>query len=196
MADSQKSKGAMEQAQAPAKATRTPRQTTMLLAAALAVACLLCWFQWRSWSSQRSAIDSRVAQLDRMRADVTAIESLRDAPQAAASRSRPNEELLAQVEKSLSATGIGKNHWHDSIPQPVVRLPKSDYKKFATRLYFETITLRQLATFAHHLETADPTLGVSALNITNRKPDAPDYDIDLTISYLVYEPLPTRSAAG
>ncbi len=62
------------------------------------------------------------------------------------------------------------------------------YKKLTTRLYFQAITPQQLAAFSHHLESTDPTLRVSALNLTNRQLGSPHYDIDLAVSYLVYVP--------
>ena len=103
-----------------------------------------------------------------MRADVLSIQRLQVAPRAAASRTRPNEELLDQVQQSISSAGIDRTQWHDSIPQPGVRVSGSDYKRLTTRLYFDSITLRQLAAFAYHLQANDPTLLVSAFNPTNR----------------------------
>ena len=48
--------------------------------------------------------------------------------------------------------------------------------------------LQQLAAFGHNLQARDPTLHVSALNLTNRHPDNPTYGADLAVSYLVYSP--------
>lgn len=52
----------------------------------------------------------------------------------------------------------------------------------------EGASLRELAAFIHHLQANDPTLRASAINLTNRKSDTPDYDVDLAVSYLVYAP--------
>lgn len=58
-----------------------------------------------------------------------------------------------------------------------------------TRLYFENVSLRELAAFAQHLETGDRTLAVSTVNITNRRTDTPGYDVDIAVSCLVFAPL-------
>ncbi len=162
------------------------RQRTVILAGLLVVTAMLGWLERRALSSGQDTYATAERQLSQMRNDVTRIKILRATPQSAASRTRPNEELLAQVERALTAAGINRDHWHDSIPQPAARVPKSDYKQLTTRLYFESITPKQLATFAHHLQTDDPTLRISALNLTNRHPDTPEYDFDLAVSYLVY----------
>ena len=164
------------------------KQRSLILVGVLSIVMAFVWLQWRALASTNDTYETALAQLDQMRADVLRIQSLRQVPQAAAGRPRRNEELLAQVERALEAAGIDHAHWHDSIPQPPVRLPKSDYKRLTTRLYFEDVTLWQLAAFAHHLEAADPTLAVSAVNITNRRLEGSDYDVDLAVSYLVYNP--------
>ncbi|MGB2987495.1 MAG: hypothetical protein WBE26_16650 [Phycisphaerae bacterium] len=84
--------------------------------------------------------------------------------------------------------GIDRSHRHDSIPQPPVRLPKSDHKRLTTRLYFEAVTLKQLAASANHLETSDLIFRVSAVNLTNRDPATTSYGADLAVSYFVYTP--------
>lgn len=164
------------------------RQATAILAGLLAIACLVAWFQGRSLASTRDTHYTALRQLEQMSADAERIIALRQAPKSATSRRRANEELLAQIERALATAGIDRSQWHDSIPQPPIRLPNSDYKKLTTRLYFQAITPRQLAAFSHHLESTDPTLRLTALNLTNRHHDSPNYDIDLAVSYLVYAP--------
>ena len=167
---------------------RIAQQRATLLSAALVLVCLTYWLQWRDLGSVRHTHNTAVGQLKQMRADAGRILSLRQRPRAAAGRSRPNEELLAQIERSLAAAAIDRSKWHDSVPQPPARLPKSDYKRLTTRLYFEDITLRELAVFAHHLRAGDSTVSFSAIDLTNKRPDLPCYDVDLAVSYLVYAP--------
>ena len=164
------------------------RSRSLLLVGGLALALLLCFLQWRGYAS---ALDSRraaVSQLERMRADAERIEKLRDAPRTAASRPRANEELLAQIEGALDRAGIARDQWRDSIPQPELRLPKSDYVRHATRIRLEGVSLRQLAAFAHHLQTADPTLWIESLTLTNRDRDTDRYDSEASVAYLVFAP--------
>lgn len=169
--------------------TPDPRmRRTILFGGMLIAACLLGWLQWRAYGSTQDTYAAALRQLNQMRTDAGRIKAQRHSPQAAVSRTRPNEELLGQVEQALSAAGIDRGKWHDSIPQPLVRLPKSDYKRLATRLYFEAVTLKRLAAFAHHLRLEDPTLRVSAVNLINRNTESPEFDVDLAVSYLVFAP--------
>ena len=175
---------------------RISRQQVIILAGTLIVACLVGGLQWRSLRSARDTLTVARGQLTRMRADVAAIMTLRDRPRSAVGRTRPHETLLAQVEQALSASQIDRSHWRDSIPQPPVRLPKSDFRRMTTSLELESITMRQIATFAHELKTNDPTLGVTGLRLTNRHEDRPEFDVEVDISYLVYAPQTTARLSG
>ena len=55
-------------------------------------------------------------------------------------------------------------------------------------MYFDSLTLHQLAAFAHNLRANDPTLRISAVSLTNRHSDRPDFDVEVAVSYLVYAP--------
>ena len=164
------------------------RQRLVVLLGFLAVSLLLCWLQARTLASTADAYEVVQRQLEQMRADARQVLALCEAPRSAVSRTRPNEELLAQIEHSLAAANIDRSHWHDSMPQPATRLPKSNYKRLTTRVYFQNVTLKELTTFCHHLQQADPTLQVTALALTNRSADTNAYDVELAVSYLVYEP--------
>ena len=163
-------------------------QVVAVLSGLLVVGCMMCWLQWRTLASMKDSYTTALLQLDQMRRNAGEIKALRQTPRTAVSRTRANEELLAQVEQSLSSAGIDRAKWHDSIPQPAVRLSRSDYKKLTTRLYFEAMNLNQLAAFVYHLQEGDPTLQISSVNLGNTRKDSLDYDVDLGISYLVYAP--------
>lgn len=164
------------------------RQRLVVLLGLLAVALLLCWLQARTMASTSDAYEVAQRQLEQMRTDARQVLALREAPRSAVSRTRPNEELLGQIERSLAAANIDRDRWHDSVPQPASRLPKSNYKRLTTRVYFQEVTLKELAAFCHHLQQTDPTIQVSALSLTNRSADTDPYDAELAVSYLVYEP--------
>ena len=164
------------------------RQRAVLLAGVLVIACMVCWLQWRALASAKDTYRVAVQQLTQIRTDAARIQALQRVPKTATSRERTNDEPLAQVQRSLTAAGIDRSQWHDSIPQPPRRLPQSEYTTHATRLYLEGVRLREFAAFIHHLHVDDPTLRASAINLTNRKSDMPDYDVDLAVSYLVYAP--------
>lgn len=160
----------------------------VILAVCFIVLSLVAWLQHRALASLADTYQVATERLTSMRADAVRILALEKAPQAAAGRTRASEDLLAQIEQSLSAAGIDRSRWHDSIPQPPTRIPRTDYKQLTTRIYLQSIALRDMAAFILHLQTADPTLRVSAIDLTNRHAGGPNYDVDLAVSYLVYAP--------
>ena len=166
-----------------------PRTALLLTVAVLALTALAAWLQWRSLRSARSAYQTQSVALARMQADAQRITALQHTPQRAADRKRPNEELLAQIEHALKTANVPLALWQDSIPQPAQRLPQSPYQRFSTRLYFETVTLEQITRFAHTLLAADPSLAVASLHLAApARTDSTSWNIDLTVSYLVYTP--------
>ena len=154
------------------------------------------WLQRRSLHSMRHTVTTQSLALERMKTDAARIESLRSTPQRATDRSKPNDELLSQIDNALRKSGIPKELWQDSIPQPPRREANSPYSKMSTRLYFEQITLQQIAAFAHSLLATDPTLSLTAVRIsaTRNEPvsDANStkvqWNAELAVSYLVYAP--------
>ncbi|KAA0218965.1 MAG: hypothetical protein EDS66_17855, partial [Planctomycetota bacterium] len=99
---------------------------------------------------------------------------------------RSSEELLAAVEQALAAADIPRERWKDSIPQPLSRVPESDYQRQVTQLYFDDLGLEKLAAFAVALRQLDPTLNVSSLGLTQRPLSG--FDVELDVEYLVYAP--------
>jgi len=166
----------------------TGRDRALVMAMVVVVAGLWCWLEWRSLAVAQGGVTDGSAQLARMRADADEIIALRQRPVAAASRSRPNEELLAHVERSLAAAGINHAQWRDSIPQPVARKLGGDYRRHTTRIILSDITLKQLAALTHNLTANDPTLHASAITISNRNEETEHFDVDLAVSYLVFAP--------
>jgi len=153
------------------------------------MAALVCGLQRRSLRSAGSTYQARALALTRMQIDARRIGSLRDRPQRATDRQRPNDELLAQVEHALKGAGVPVQLWQDSIPQPAQRLPQSPYQRYGTRLYFEDVTIEQVVRFACALLAADPSLAVSSLHLVAPvQADLATWNADLTVSYLVYAP--------
>ncbi len=173
---------------------RKNQQHTALGVGVLVILLILSWWQWGAVASTRDTLSFANQQLEQMRADSAQIQKLREAPQAAVSRARTNEELLAQIERSLASAGIDRNRWQDSIPQPPVRETGSPYIRHVTRIYLESIELKQLAGFVHRLEAEDATLSLSTVGLTAR-PNTAAYDAELGIAYLVFVPRTGRDDA-
>jgi len=166
---------------------------TALLGGLLVLAMFAVLGQWKALASTRDRLTTAQRQTMSMRDDADLIRSLRAAPKVVAGRARGSEELLATIEKALATAGIDRSRWQDSVPQPTVRLPGEDYSQHSTRLYFDGLTLRELASFAVSLDVVDPTLSVSAVSLSNRQIDSPHFAGEVSVSYLVYSRA-TRSA--
>ncbi len=177
----------------PARPRRTPRTALLVAVAVCSLIGLAAWLHWRSANSARDTHEVQSAALIRMRQDMRRIVALRDTPQQATDRERPNEELLAQIEAAMKTAGVPASCWQDSIPQPVQRLPQSPYQRFSTRLYFEDVTLEQTLHFAHAILAADASLAVSALRLSApARDETMVWNVDLAVSYLVYSPADRR----
>lgn len=164
------------------------RRRLLILVCLLAITLLGTWLQWRAYADTRDAEATALAQLAQMRADAAAIESLARQPRQAANRARANQELLAQVEQALQAVGVASDAWRDSVPLPPVRLAGSDYRRYATRIYLEGVSLEQLAALAYQLHIEDPQLSIGAIDLARRSADDDLVNVDLELTYLVYAP--------
>ena len=170
---------------------------TCHLAARCVMLATLLLFLWsgdlyrqsRAYRNASRLLRAREVRLTHMQIDAQRIAALRDRPQQATDRQRPNDELLAQVEHALKTAGVPVQLWQDSIPQPAQRLPQSPYQRYGTRLYFEAVTIEQVVRFACTLLAADPSLAVSSLHLVAPvQADPTTWNVDLTVSYLVYAP--------
>jgi hypothetical protein len=128
-----------------------------------------------------------------MSQDVARIELLRHAPHLAVERQRPNDELLAKVQEAIGDADLPTESWVGNDPQPPVRIPRSPYKRLSVRLVFEEITLRHLVQFAYHLTEADATLSIPHFRLSApRAQSGETWNVDMTVSYLIYAPYNDR----
>ncbi len=150
---------------------------------------LWCWLEGRALASAESSHGNLIAQVEHMAVDAGAIAALRTAPRQATEQKRPNDELLDEVRDSLKAASIPLERWVGNDPSLPVRVPKTPYKRFTVRLMFEDVTLRDLVRFAHHLTAVDPALSISNLRIhAPRESDTRVWNVDMSLSYLIYAP--------
>ncbi|MCC7291863.1 MAG: hypothetical protein IT449_07370 [Phycisphaerales bacterium] len=165
---------------------RTSRAQTLLMGLLAALLLLTtCLYARRVQAFARRG-SSMKAQLSHMKLDASRILELRRAPQSALGQQRPNEELLATVEHALATATIARQRWQDSIPQPLTRVQGTNYQQQSTLLYFDDLTLRQLASFISALSQDDAALHVSLLGLTAGSPAG--YDVEVAVSYRVYSP--------
>ncbi len=173
---------------------RDPKHQTLLVVVICTVAAAAVWSQQRSITSSRKSLETNTNRLSRMRIDAAQIAELQSRPQQAVDRKKPNAELLGQVEAALSEANVPGEVWQDSFPQPPKRSKGSDYLRVATRLEFESVTIRQMVMFTQTLLQNDPTLSIESLRIRNRmnrgnsEAAQATWGIEITIAYLIYEP--------
>lgn len=181
---------AMGHTDPPARFHRLIRERWLPITAAIAALSVLwSWREARQARSSRDSFQTLLVQTEQMSRDVNLLESLRSAPRLAADRERPNSELLEQIRRSLEHAGVAADRWLANDPSPPQRLPDSPYKRFETRLTFQDIGLQRLVAMLHHLVDEDPTLSVSRLRLSAPVTDRqPGWNVDLTLSYLVYAP--------
>lgn len=162
------------------------------LVIALSVCSLLAltgWLQHRSLRSARSTHETLTRQVEQMSVDAARIETLRAAPRLATEREKPNEELLAQIRDSMIQAKIPIERWIGNEPSPAMRLPKSPYKRLHTRVSFESVPIKGLATFLYDIRARDPSLSVSRTRLSalnDHKNN--EWDVEATLSYLLYSP--------
>lgn len=167
---------------------RTTRSSLVLLGCLAVLLGLLVCRQSRALASASDTCRLAKQQLARMKEDAAVVVRLREAPRTAAARTRTNQELLAQIEKAVDDAGISREFWRDSLPHPAVRLGDTEYKREATRITLQRISMRALAAFAYQLTKSDQTLQVPTISVLNRTPEPALFDVDLLVSYLVYSP--------
>jgi hypothetical protein len=177
-----------EQAANSGSALRRIPACDVFLGAAWVLAGLAAFGQWRSLASTRDRLELAAAQVISMTEDATHLRALRAAPLLAAGRSRGHEELLATVEKALAQSGIDRSRWQDSVPQPPGRIRGGAYTEHRTLLYFDALTLQELATFAFRLQAADSALFVTSLNLSNRQTESSAFVAEVGVSYRQFSP--------
>ncbi len=58
---------------------------------------------------------------------------------------------------------------------------------------FERISLQQLSAFAYQLQTIDPALSLSELRLAAAKAGEGQWDVELSVSYLLFSPATPRT---
>ena len=167
----------------------TLRFRSLLLMAACALAMLFSVIQGKSASGQRSSYQDLFAQASQMQMDGAYLRAMVSAPRWAASRERPNDALLAQIQEGLEAAGIPTKDWIANEPHAPVRIPGSPYKKIAHSSLVRNMTMQQLASLVHHLTTRDPSLIVTQLRLMAAVDgEAERWDVTIVLAYYLYAP--------
>ncbi len=165
---------------------------------AIVLCCLLlsalwCWREARALNSRQDTHNKLTAQVQQMRGDADVIRQLRAAPRIVAERERPNDTLIAQIRDAMVAAGVPTDGWAGHDPLPAVRIPQTPYKQLSVRVRFEDLSLKVLAQFALNLTQSDSTLSIPSLHLAApRGGKSEAWDVNMTISYLIYSPYVDR----
>lgn len=182
-----------------ATASMTPREFRLLLACvAAALVTLAAWGYHRMTAARDAAAESTRALADCERL-ANRIKTLRAAPAAAAEREPGSDELARQVERAAEAARLPARAVVRIDPEPPRRLPGTPYREAPTQVRLRRVTMRQLFTFLHALcggEGADVAarggagLGVRSVRLTAPRglESGGAWDVESTLSYLVYDP--------
>lgn len=171
----------------PARSVAQLRLRLLIAVAACTLLATVCWLGRRSLAALTERVEIQSEALAQMNTDAMRIRALATTPKRATDHNRANEELLGEIEKALGHAGIPLDRWQDSVPQPPQDLPNSPYKKLNTRLYFEDVSLEDIAAFAHRLVEVDPSLEVSSVRINAPRLAQAGWNVELAVSYLIVD---------
>ena len=171
------------------------RRRTILVAVLLVLlAGAAGWSLQAMLAARAQAEEARtgLAECHRLAARIAALSQL---PATASDRERQGAELSATLEQAAQAAGIPTDRLIRIAPEPAQRLGDSAYKEKPTRVIVKNVALRPLVAMIHRVTQAEGGWALSSLRLTAPSRDATEnlWTAELVFTYLVYEPLPTRS---
>ena len=153
------------------------------------VLSLWCIVETRRSHAARDAYTARLNQVEQMSSDAQAIQALRDAPQLASERERPNDELLVEIRSAMDNASIPLERWVGNDPSQPVRMPQTPYKQLSTRLSFENLETKDIVGLVYNMMRANPGLSIPYVRLSaGRQGQDRSWDTVVTTSYLIYAP--------
>ena len=98
-------------------------------------------------------------------------------------------DMNRRIRDAATAAGISQN-LSGIEPNRPVRVRETDYNELMVFLRFESVSIRQLATFMQRLSSVDPACRIKSIELDS-PPDPADtthWTSDLTLAYLTYAP--------
>jgi hypothetical protein len=126
------------------------------------------------------------------------ITTLKAKPIIAGTHEQAVEELTKNIEAAAQAFGVaGNEHLASIAPEPTARLFNSAYLEKPTTVDLRNATLPQLIGMMCQLCANGSGLKIKTLRLTApSKNDDNMWNAELTITYLIYSPLPDRQPRG
>ncbi|MCX5647497.1 MAG: hypothetical protein NTX40_00125 [Planctomycetota bacterium] len=161
-----------------------------LLAALLGVAAVWCWGQVAA--RRRAAIQAR-DDLAACRQMTDLIADLGRRQTIAEERERRSSEVAGPIEQAAKAAGIAAGEIIRINPAPQRRIEGTAYKEKPTQVFLKRVSLKALVAMLHALSQSDQPLHPSAIRLTapNREDTGSQWDAEVVLTYLVYDPART-----
>ena len=98
-------------------------------------------------------------------------------------------DMNRRIRDAATAAGISQN-LSGIEPNRPMRVRETDYNELMVFLRFESVSVRQLATFMHRLGSADPACRIKSIELDSAADpaDVTHWTSDLTLAYLTYSP--------
>lgn len=121
------------------------------------------------------------------------IDQISRQPRLAADREKLSTETTSLIEAAAEAAGIdkGASLRRFSYPAPR-RLGNSAYKEMSTQVQLQSVSMKQLVDLASAPSLQEAVLNVESIRISapRESDDADNWNAELVLTYLVYDPLP------
>jgi hypothetical protein len=156
---------------------------------------LICY--WEFSESQTYAIRATrdAEQCARLAARITV---LRTKPTIAGVGEQAPEELARRIEAGANALGIEGDNLASIEPDPAARVAGTAYLEKPTTVQLRQVTLAQLIDLLCQISQSGQNLQIKALRLTSppHEDEGGRWSAELTVSYLIYSPRPTRTENG
>lgn len=123
------------------------------------------------------------------------IQALRDQPTIADDRALQKDDMTRRIANAAAAAALDEKRLIAIEHQTARRIGRSAYLEEPTRLTFKDVTLRQVLTTLDTLTNDDSRMHVSRLRLTapRRDTNSEFWNVDATVTYLIYEPTPKQN---
>ncbi len=163
----------------------------MIFAGLLAfIAVLVSGWSYSGMSDSRAAAIAAADDLVACHRLVGQIRRLRDQPTVADSYEPQQHELTRRIEGAAQQAQISIGSLDRIWPEPAMYVADTPYKKHATQVVLRGITLQQIVTLIHTLESQEGGPRLTRVRLASPRDDATGnlWNVEATLTYLIYTP--------
>jgi len=165
------------------------RRMTVMVSAVVVLLALIALYAYGALIDRQVAAQEAHRGLERSRQLAELIEENRQRPALAADQERVAGEINALIESA--ARGVGAGLPTHITPLQATRIGDTAYKEKPTQVEFQRVTLHQVVDLTHKLTSGDGGLHLRSLRLSAPRADdtGNEWNIELVLTYLIYEPL-------